>query len=72
MAAEQHAEHFPSELQPHNFQSFSLPAEGLSGLRDAASDRCKSLLPAVIKTDNLTAEKGSGGGGPVGGGEKGE
>lgn len=63
---------FPPCPQPCNFKGFLQPAVALSGLRDGASTAAKSLLPAVIKTDNLTGEKrgsqGVWGGGDVGAG----
>lgn len=65
MAAKQHAEHFPSEPSPiiskascnllraFQFCEMQLPTAG------------KSLLPAVIKTDNLIGEKGGSAGSGV-------
>lgn len=72
MAAKQHAEHFPSEPSPIISKASCDLLRAFQVCETPLPTAGKSLLPAVIKTDNLTGEKGGerGGNRGVGGGEK--
>lgn len=73
MAAKQHAEHFPSESSPIISKASCDLLRAFQVCVKVLPTAGKSLLPAVIKTDNLTGEKvggGARGNRDVGGGEK--
>lgn len=61
MAAKQHAEHFPSEPSPIISKASCNLLRAFQVCETPLPTAGKSLLPAVIKTDNLTGEKGGGG-----------
>lgn len=69
MATKQHAEHFPSEPSPIISKASCNLLRAFQVCETSLPTAGKSLLPPVIKTDNLTGEKGGRGKG-VGGGEK--
>lgn len=58
MAAKQHAEHFPSEPSPIISKASRNLLRAFQVCETQLPTAGKSLLPAVIKTDNLTGEKG--------------
>lgn len=62
MAAKQHAEHFPSEPSPIISKASCNLLRAFQVCETPLPTAGKSLLPAVIKTDNLTGEKGGWGG----------
>lgn len=73
MAAKRHAEHFPSGPSPIISKASSNLLRAFQVCETPLPTAGKSLLPVVIKTDNLTGEKGVGGVWRVhgvGGGEK--
>lgn len=71
MAGKEHAEHFPSELSPIISKASCNLLRAFQVCETPLPTAGKSLLPAVIKTDNLTGEKGGEcGEWGVGGGEK--
>lgn len=74
MAPKQRAEHFPSEPSPVISKASCDLLRAFQVCETPLPTAGKSLLPAVIKTDNLTGEKRGKWrwSGAVGGGEKGE
>lgn len=60
MAAKQHAEHFPSAPSPIISKASCDLLRAFQVCETPLPTAGKSLLPAVIKTDNLTGEKGVG------------
>lgn len=58
MATKQHAEHFPSEPSPIISKASCNLLRAFQVCEMQLPTAGKSLLPAVIKTDNLTGEKG--------------
>lgn len=58
MATKQHAEHFPSEPSPIISKASCDLLRAFQVCETPLPTAGKSLLPAVIKTDNLTGEKG--------------
>lgn len=58
MGAKQHAEHFPSEPSPIISKASCNLLRAFQVCETPLPTAGKSLLPAVIKTDNLTGEKG--------------
>lgn len=60
MAAKQHAEHFHSEPSPIISKASCNLLRAFQVCETPLPTAGKSLLPAVIKTDNLTGEKGGG------------
>lgn len=63
MATKQHAEHFPSEPSPIISKASCDLLRAFQVCETPLPTAGKSLLPAVIKTDNLTGEKGGDRGG---------
>lgn len=61
MATKQHAEHFPSEPSPIISKASCNLLRAFQVCETPLPTAGKSLLQAVIKTDNLTGEKGGGG-----------
>lgn len=57
MATKQHAEHFPSESSPIISKASCDLLRAFQVRVKVLPTAGKSLLPAVIKTDNLTGEK---------------
>lgn len=57
MATKQHAEHFPSEPSPIISKASCDLLRAFQVCETPLPTAGKSLLPAVIKTDNLTGEK---------------
>lgn len=60
MAANRRAEHFPSEPSPIISKASCNLLRAFQVCETPLPTAGKSLLPAVIKTDNLTGEKGRG------------
>lgn len=60
MATKQHAGHFPSEPSPIISKASCDLLRAFQVCETPLPTAGKSLLPAVIKTDNLTGEKGGG------------
>lgn len=58
MATKQHAEHFPSEPSPIISKASCNLLRAFQVSETQLPTAGKSLLPVVIKTDNLTGEKG--------------
>lgn len=61
MATKRRAEHFPSEPSPIISKASCDLLRAFQVCETPLPTAGKSLLPAVIKTDNLTGEKGGGG-----------
>lgn len=57
MATKQHAEHFPSEPSPIISKASCNLLRAFQVCETPLPTAGKSLLPVVIKTDNLTGEK---------------
>lgn len=61
MATKRRAEHFPSEPSPIISKASCNLLRAFQVCKTPLPTAGKSLLPAVIKTDNLTGEKGGSG-----------
>lgn len=70
MAPKRRAEHFPSEPSPIISKASCSLLRAFQVCETPLPTAAKSLLPAVIKTDNLTGEKRGSGGKGVWGGER--